>query len=79
MNLSPKDFSFITNQILSVARVCCPGKVIAVLEGGYGNWVKPRENEDFPSISRTILAENCASLVRAMVEDDSSFFEEEED
>jgi acetoin utilization deacetylase AcuC-like enzyme len=39
MNLSPSDFRTITSEILRVSRVCCPGRVVSVLEGGYGRWV----------------------------------------
>ena len=35
LNLSPEDFAWITAQVLSVARICCPGRVVSVLEGGY--------------------------------------------
>jgi hypothetical protein len=38
MNLSPDDFAAITAEVLAVARVCCPGRVVSVLEGGYGRW-----------------------------------------
>jgi hypothetical protein len=38
MNLSPEDFAWITSEIMGVARICCPGRVVSVLEGGYGQW-----------------------------------------
>ena len=38
MNLTPEDYAFITSQVLAVARICCPGRVVSVLEGGYGQW-----------------------------------------
>jgi acetoin utilization deacetylase AcuC-like enzyme len=38
MNLLPEDFEWITRQIGSVARICCPGRIVSVLEGGYGRW-----------------------------------------
>ena len=38
LNLTPDDFAWITAQVLSVARVCCPGRCVSVLEGGYGQW-----------------------------------------
>jgi acetoin utilization deacetylase AcuC-like enzyme len=41
MDLQADDFSWITSQILAVSRICCPGRVVSVLEGGYGRskWV----------------------------------------
>ena len=38
MNLTPADFAHVTAAVLSVARSCCPGRVVSVLEGGYGQW-----------------------------------------
>jgi len=36
--MHPADFEALTCDILSVARICCPGRVVSVLEGGYGSW-----------------------------------------
>jgi len=36
LNLRPEDYHWITERVLSVARLTCPGRVVAVLEGGYG-------------------------------------------
>lgn len=36
MDLLPEDFQWITQQVLAVARISCPGRVVSVLEGGYG-------------------------------------------
>ena len=35
-DFSPDDFNWATQQVLAIARVCCPGRVVSVLEGGYG-------------------------------------------
>ena len=32
LDLTPADFEWATSQMLSVASVCCPGKVVSVLE-----------------------------------------------
>eukprot|EP00924_Labyrinthula_sp_SR-Ha-C_P001747 augustus_masked-scaffold_64-processed-gene-0.21-mRNA-1 protein AED:0.23 eAED:0.29 QI:0/-1/0/1/-1/1/1/0/821 len=37
MDLTKDDFQFLTRRIMSVATKCCDGKVISVLEGGYGH------------------------------------------
>lgn len=42
MNLRPEDFEWITQQILAVSRRCCPGRVVSVLEGGYGQWAEEK-------------------------------------
>lgn len=38
MDLSPEDFGWATTEIMKVADVCCNGKVVSVLEGGYGEY-----------------------------------------
>lgn len=36
LDLTPADFHWITEQIQRVANVCCEGRIISCLEGGYG-------------------------------------------
>ena len=36
LDLRPEDFHWITAQIRQVAEVTCQGRVVSVLEGGYG-------------------------------------------
>ena len=43
IDLQPSDFYWATQQIQEVAAVTCDGKVISVLEGGYGSTF---ENDD---------------------------------
>lgn len=43
MDLRQEDFEWITAQVMAVSRVCCPGRVVSVLEGGYGQWKLTRE------------------------------------
>lgn len=36
MDLHNEDFEWVTAEILKIADICCAGKVVSVLEGGYG-------------------------------------------
>jgi len=36
MNLEAEDFEWVTTEVLRVADLCCNGRVVSVLEGGYG-------------------------------------------
>ena len=36
MDLRPSDFELITTEIMIIADLCCSGRVVSVLEGGYG-------------------------------------------
>ena len=37
LDLLPKDFRWLATQLRKVAKLCCDGRIVAVLEGGYGN------------------------------------------
>jgi uncharacterized protein (DUF2342 family) len=34
--LDPEDYAWTTRRIMEVADICCQGRVVSVLEGGYG-------------------------------------------
>jgi acetoin utilization deacetylase AcuC-like enzyme len=36
MDLTPDDYAWTTRQILQIADICCQGRVVSILEGGYG-------------------------------------------
>jgi acetoin utilization deacetylase AcuC-like enzyme len=36
MDLRPEDFEWVTTEIMRIADLCCSGRVVSVLEGGYG-------------------------------------------
>ena len=38
IDLSPEDFAWTTTEIMKIADICCGGRLISVLEGGYGEY-----------------------------------------
>ena len=42
MDLEPEDFAWATTEISKIADMCCDGRVISVLEGGYGFFHPPK-------------------------------------
>lgn len=40
MNLTPDDIAWATSEVLKIADYCCHGRVVSVLEGGYGSYDK---------------------------------------
>jgi acetoin utilization deacetylase AcuC-like enzyme len=38
MDLTQDDFAWTTSEILKIADICCQGRVVSVLEGGYGEY-----------------------------------------
>ena len=61
LNLTPDDFAWITSQVLSVARICCPGRCVSVLEGGYGQWKHMRIPVAAPSAAAPSAAAAAAA------------------
>lgn len=43
MDLSPEDYYWITEKLKRVATVCCRGRLVSVLEGGYGSMSTEKE------------------------------------
>jgi len=65
LDLEPSDFEWISQKIQAIANVCCNGRVISVLEGGYGckknilkSSLKPGKH-----LSRKVLS-NCQNSPR---------------
>ena len=38
IDLLPEDFAWTTTEIMKIADICCGGKLVSVLEGGYGEY-----------------------------------------
>ena len=38
MNLRPEDFEWVTRELVNIADICCNGRLVSVLEGGYGSY-----------------------------------------
>jgi acetoin utilization deacetylase AcuC-like enzyme len=53
LRLEAADFAWLTGRLMEVARGCCAGRVVSVLEGGY---------------DLDALAESAAAHVRALME-----------
>ena len=38
MDMEPADFEWVTSEIMKIADICCAGRIVSVLEGGYGSY-----------------------------------------
>jgi len=38
MDLTAEDFAWVTSEVMKIADICCAGRVVSVLEGGYGSY-----------------------------------------
>ena len=66
LDLSAADFEWATEQLLAVAQVCCPGRVVSVLEGGYGTFEPTKATSSGWAVSRRQLAENVGAHLSAL-------------
>jgi len=72
LDLRGEDYAWATDEICAVADRCCDGRVVSVLEGGYGMPERRVVNGvNVNSLDRTALADNCCAHVRALVGSDS--------
>jgi len=66
-DLKPEDFEYITRQIVKLANVCCQGRVVSVLEGGYGSYVKSKGDDPKKmELNRDMFAKSVATHVLAL-------------
>jgi len=66
LDLTPQDFEWATEQLLAVSTICCPGKVVSVLEGGYGSYEFCKAEDSGFRVVRSQLAENCMAHLSAL-------------
>ncbi|GKY98023.1 hypothetical protein MPSEU_000760400 [Mayamaea pseudoterrestris] len=66
LDLEPQDYAWTTRKILEVADICCQGRVVSVLEGGYGR------SSNVPSagtgLDRTMFSECAIRHLHAMID-----------
>ncbi|GBG24202.1 Ankyrin repeat domain-containing protein 1 [Hondaea fermentalgiana] len=72
IDLGPDDYAFVTAEIQQVARACCQGRVVSLLEGGYGQWAREKTGAAGEPkklvLNRDQLGENALAHVRALVD-----------
>ena len=70
LDLLPTDFEWIAGQVQDVAELCCNGRVVSVLEGGYGKVGPPVPLASASAQSPLVLddlADNCAGHLSALL------------
>lgn len=64
MNLLPDDYMNMGDELQKMANICCKGKLVNLLEGGYGHYEKPQPNQIL--LNRSSLAVNCSSYIHGL-------------
>lgn len=74
LDLEPEDYAWTTRKILEIADICCQGRVVSVLEGGYGRTpiIKNQKNavdsDDSLNLDRTLFGECAVRHLQAMID-----------
>jgi acetoin utilization deacetylase AcuC-like enzyme len=70
LDLEPEDYAWTTRKICEIADICCQGRVVTVLEGGYGRTPPtPPANPDEPQgLDRAIFAECAIRHLHALID-----------
>lgn len=71
LDLEPEDYAWTTRKILEVADICCHGRVVSVLEGGYGRTPPTAAGSDAPEhvkLDRTVFGECAVRHLHAMID-----------
>jgi acetoin utilization deacetylase AcuC-like enzyme/ankyrin repeat protein len=69
LDLEPEDYAWTTRKILEIADICCQGRVVSVLEGGYGRTPPgpAADGEDRP-LDRAIFGECAVRHLHSMID-----------
>mmetsp|Transcript_20977 Transcript_20977/g.43864 ORF Transcript_20977/g.43864 Transcript_20977/m.43864 type:complete len:1271 (-) Transcript_20977:79-3891(-) len=74
LDLEPEDYAWTTRKILEIADICCNGRVVSVLEGGYGRsppaQQPPSPDAEVPiqPLDRSIFSECAVRHLHALVD-----------
>lgn len=73
LDLEPEDYAWTTRKILEIADICCKGRVISVLEGGYGRTpvataAASAMSNGRPDLDRGVFGECAVRHLHAMID-----------
>lgn len=72
LDLGREDYMWVTTMCREIAEVCCDGRIVVVLEGGYGKWKKTKVAAESPGGGDLILDDlsiNASYAVRGLTGD----------
>uniref|UniRef100_A0A6S8HTR1 histone deacetylase n=1 Tax=Amphora coffeiformis TaxID=265554 RepID=A0A6S8HTR1_9STRA len=69
LDLESEDYAWTTRKILEIADICCHGRVVSVLEGGYGRSAPPSvDTPNEAGLDRSVLAECAVRHLHAFID-----------
>lgn len=66
IDLEPEDYAWTTEKIMEVADICCHGRVVSVLEGGYGS--SNEVSSENSLLDKSMISDCAMSHIQAMVD-----------
>ena len=68
IDLEPEDYAWTTRKVLEIADICCQGRVVSVLEGGYGRTPVNSVPGDNTPLDKSAFSECALRHVHAMID-----------
>lgn len=68
IDLEPEDYAWSTRKVLEIADICCQGRVVSVLEGGYGRHPPTGNYDPTKPLDKSLFSECAMRHVHAMID-----------
>jgi acetoin utilization deacetylase AcuC-like enzyme len=68
IDLEPEDYAWTTRKILEIADICCQGRVVSVLEGGYGRHPTTGVYDPTQPLDKSMFSECAIRHIHAMID-----------
>ena len=68
IDLEPEDYAWTTRKVLEIADICCQGRVVSVLEGGYGRHPPTGNYDPTKPLDKSLFSECAMRHVHAMID-----------
>jgi len=68
IDLEPEDYAWTTSKILEIADICCQGRVVSVLEGGYGRHNTSGVHDSTEPLDKSLFGECAIRHAHAMID-----------
>ena len=68
IDLEPEDYAWTTSKILEIADICCRGRVVSVLEGGYGRHTVSGVSDPAEPLDKSLFSECAIRHAHAMID-----------
>jgi len=68
IDLEPEDYAWTTSKVLEIADICCQGRVVSVLEGGYGRHPVSGVYDPAEPLDKSLFSECAIRHAHAMID-----------